>query len=623
MPLSVVRRNVQAGYTDAHGFHPLRGSADYDPDRAGDDYGARTDAGGLRYGRGKLRVVKKRKASGKRKATGTKRKAKRNGRSFVRKGESVPSWYQPKAGEVWYLSGVRGVIKRVGDSDGTPYVWFARPVDGTLAMSIRNLVQAGRLQRPTAKNPPDRDRPRFFADNSNNTTRATWLQRAWDAGKRWYTSGDYYTSGVANARVVKYGFSKWLPFDNVRNMGVTKAELLKTFRDGYNTGKRTSKKNGLRPRKGKLSPRVGAALTKYVRGQRNPGGGPPPASSSAWGHGSRGEYTATTPYGTYSILPVSTSRTKSGTVYQINYKAAAGGRNAYDESRTLQAAIKKARAHYKRLIKGQPSMMNPGKAKRKARATQDQRWRDMGIRRLKGAHSGARRMEQIYQSRARGSRDKSPYAKGLKILDAGARNPKSKQKWVWPYRRFKKNLERITYTAGIIQPNNSFISKSNYVIYKRAEAMRYIKEHASKANPGKHKRAERARFKGALRRQGVKSTKGPRGYARHEYKTTSSIRRGSAMKAPGNRKYVSDEYLAAHGLKRKSNPLATPGTKIYEVKIPRTFYDTGYTLTIRAKSVRTARAEAKSYCAASFAKKTGLPKSRYRLPSATKVKVIG
>lgn len=41
------RRNVQAGYYDKTGFHPLRRSKDYDADRAGDDYSSATDNAGL------------------------------------------------------------------------------------------------------------------------------------------------------------------------------------------------------------------------------------------------------------------------------------------------------------------------------------------------------------------------------------------------------------------------------------------------------------------------------------------------------------------------------------------------------------------------------------------------
>ena len=149
MPLTVIRPNVQAGFTDAHGFHPLRSSVDYDEDRAGDEYGARTDATGPKF---LSRVRKGRRV----KVRAPKRKTRaraRNGRSYVRRGESVPMHYQPRAGEVWYVDGRKAVIKRVGTSDGTPYVWFARPVDGTLAMSIRNLIQAGRLETGTAGNP--------------------------------------------------------------------------------------------------------------------------------------------------------------------------------------------------------------------------------------------------------------------------------------------------------------------------------------------------------------------------------------------------------------------------------------------------------------------------------------
>ena len=38
MTLRPVRRNVAEGFYDATGFHPIRKSRDYDPDRAGDEY---------------------------------------------------------------------------------------------------------------------------------------------------------------------------------------------------------------------------------------------------------------------------------------------------------------------------------------------------------------------------------------------------------------------------------------------------------------------------------------------------------------------------------------------------------------------------------------------------------
>ena len=53
MPVRIT--NVQAGYYDKHGFHPLRQSVDYDPERAGDDYSSRRDATGLAYDRSSKR----------------------------------------------------------------------------------------------------------------------------------------------------------------------------------------------------------------------------------------------------------------------------------------------------------------------------------------------------------------------------------------------------------------------------------------------------------------------------------------------------------------------------------------------------------------------------------------
>jgi hypothetical protein len=65
---------------------------------------------------------------------------------------------------------------------------------------------------------------------------------AFNAGKSWVSNA--HASGVANARVVTYGFSKW--FNNLspsehKSEGVTKATLLKDFKEGYSVAKR--KKN--------------------------------------------------------------------------------------------------------------------------------------------------------------------------------------------------------------------------------------------------------------------------------------------------------------------------------------------------------------------------------------------
>ena len=75
VPDSVVRRNpslkrnIAGGAYGAGGvFHPFRSSPDYDPDRAGDDYGARTDNTGFTRrskpkGRAKKKTALKKKKS--------------------------------------------------------------------------------------------------------------------------------------------------------------------------------------------------------------------------------------------------------------------------------------------------------------------------------------------------------------------------------------------------------------------------------------------------------------------------------------------------------------------------------------------------------------------------------
>ena len=63
-------RNIAAGAYGAGGvFHPFRSSPDYDPDRAGDEYGAVTDNKGFTRS-GKKRAVSKSKA----KSTKTKKR---------------------------------------------------------------------------------------------------------------------------------------------------------------------------------------------------------------------------------------------------------------------------------------------------------------------------------------------------------------------------------------------------------------------------------------------------------------------------------------------------------------------------------------------------------------------
>jgi hypothetical protein len=44
MAMAMRVKNVAAGFYNATGFHPIRSSSDYDPDRAGDDYSQRKPA---------------------------------------------------------------------------------------------------------------------------------------------------------------------------------------------------------------------------------------------------------------------------------------------------------------------------------------------------------------------------------------------------------------------------------------------------------------------------------------------------------------------------------------------------------------------------------------------------
>lgn len=75
------------------------------------------------------------------------------------------------------------------------------------------------------------------------------LQDAFEAGKKWITSGAADNSGVATARLTKYGFAKWnnslspATSRDARAEGVTKAKLEKAFREGVTAGKRTTKRN--------------------------------------------------------------------------------------------------------------------------------------------------------------------------------------------------------------------------------------------------------------------------------------------------------------------------------------------------------------------------------------------
>jgi hypothetical protein len=67
-------------------------------------------------------------------------------------------------------------------------------------------------------------------------------QAAFDAGKNWRLSGAYSESGVANARVVHYGFLKWYnSLSPVAAKGHRKKTLEGNFREGWNAGKRVER----------------------------------------------------------------------------------------------------------------------------------------------------------------------------------------------------------------------------------------------------------------------------------------------------------------------------------------------------------------------------------------------
>jgi hypothetical protein len=68
-------------------------------------------------------------------------------------------------------------------------------------------------------------------------------QAAFDAGKNWRLSGAYSESGVANARVVHYGFLKWYnSLSPAAAKGHKKKTLEGNFREGWNAGKRIERK---------------------------------------------------------------------------------------------------------------------------------------------------------------------------------------------------------------------------------------------------------------------------------------------------------------------------------------------------------------------------------------------
>jgi hypothetical protein len=67
----------------------------------------------------------------------------KNGRSYAVRGHRPMPGYVPGSGKIFYLSGRKGVVRSVApDERGVEYVWFRRPVDGTIGMSLANFRQA-------------------------------------------------------------------------------------------------------------------------------------------------------------------------------------------------------------------------------------------------------------------------------------------------------------------------------------------------------------------------------------------------------------------------------------------------------------------------------------------------
>lgn len=157
-------KNIQQGFVDATGFHPIRSSSDYDSGRTGE--------------------TKKRKT--KAKATTKRRK-------------------------------VKATTKRRKVTSSRPAVKRAK----------KTKYQTSAYKRRVKRAPVRRKR-----NPGSNLD-----QRAFEAGKRWATHGAD-ESGVANARVRRYGFLKW--WNNLspaESKGVKKTSMERDFNEGYKVAK--------------------------------------------------------------------------------------------------------------------------------------------------------------------------------------------------------------------------------------------------------------------------------------------------------------------------------------------------------------------------------------------------
>lgn len=109
---------------------------------------------------------------------------------------------------------------------------------------------------------------------NTNPYNSDFGQQAWEAGKRWASqAGD---SGVANARVVHYGFVKW--WNNLSpatTHGIKKSSAEKDFRAGYKIGKGKNPRNTgttvpahvrINPRTGRIQVFVTPKVAEKLRG---------------------------------------------------------------------------------------------------------------------------------------------------------------------------------------------------------------------------------------------------------------------------------------------------------------------------------------------------------------------
>lgn len=327
-------------------------------------------------------------------------------------------------------------------------------------------------------------------------------QQAFDAGKHYRTSGDWHTSGVANARVVRYGFLKWLPWDRFPQ-GVTKAKLEKAFREGYAAGKRTEVRN----------PHYkGPDVLRDIY---------------SWAHSKE--------------------------------EAESIARDANDTAQTRGGMF----------------------------------------------HIGTFRAQHISRESHLGKHE------GWAVVgDLTGKNPRRGGRKEVPVIHVYGEKHNWTFSMELPYADGSHQYSHHFdLAFPTAQAAaHYAKAHIGKPDYGgdlgtvlnwRHAKVK-------IHRQGWE----PAGI----YALGPSV---DARKMPA-------ENRRRKNNRRSCNPRGSraKGQHLYAVHVPKTEYDLGYTLEIRARTKAAARKEAKAYCAGSFHKYTGRPKSQYRLPRATTVKEI-